>query len=514
MHIQINFKAMLLDKFLPCLICTILFTPWIIAIIYSNQLMYVNAWDEETYLTYQAGWGLLNRVGYTLDGLVIILFQELGFSGAETNFIFDLIVTPMTVLTMAITISRLGVSTKYPVALAFLILFSSTLFNQANPLISHADEYFGGIVFSGKEGYSSALRTPQPQLSLLIVSVAVFFYSKYKKKWFLYAPIPLLYPFFGVVYFITVTTFLSVNSKLYNALKLKWLLIVIFTITFVVGLFLYLIDIGGILNSFKIASPGHFNYTRAPHLPTLLILISPIIFFAYLINLKKRHSVMLDLIVAICMCIFCIANLQLISGYTVSYKNFYDYGINFLGGILLILLYKFFEEQGNRLIAFNLLFLSLTLVSLLNLPWHWLKFSEYRVWLSSQSMPLADRELVKQFPFNGYIPDSNLRGKFAYSVNKGIAPIFSYQYNFPDFGKTCPQIYDRMRELLSNNTQMSLQLGLNKTDNYLSNEMWRREGVSRRVFMDQNLCLNQSLTGELWFVKLSDGDSSWFRFSW
>ncbi len=318
MSTKIDSRVLLLDKFLPCLICTILFTPWIIAVINSNQLMYVNAWDEETYLTYQAGWGLLNRVGYTLDGVIIILFQELGLSGAETNLIFYLIVTPMTALTMAITISRLGISTKHPLALAFLILFSSTLFNQANPLISYADKYFEEIVFSGKEGYSSALRTPQPQLSLLIVSVALFFYSKYKQKWFLFAPIPFLYPFFGIVYLITVVTFLSVKFKVYNALKLKWLLIVIFTITFVVGLFLYLIDISGILNSFKIASPGHFDYSRAPRLPTLLILISPIIFFAYVINFKRPHSVTLDLIGAICICILCIANLQLISGYSIS----------------------------------------------------------------------------------------------------------------------------------------------------------------------------------------------------
>ena len=367
---------------------------------------------------------------------------------------------------------------------------------------------------SGKEGYSSALRTPQPQLSLFIVSIALLFYSKYKLKWILFIPIPLLYPFFGVVYLVMVATYLSVKTTIYRTFKLNGLLIFIFLLTSIIGLFLYLIDVGGFLNSFKAASPGHFNYTKLPRLPTLIILISPVIFLAYATNFKRPRSVTLDLITATWVCILCIANLHLISGYTISYKNFYDYGINFVGGILIILLYKFFEEQGNRSFALNLLVISLLLIALLNLPWHWLRLGEYRVWLSPQSMSLADQQLIKQFPFDTYIPDSNLRGKFAYSVNKGIAPIFAYQYNFPDFGKTCPQIYDRMSDLLRNNSQESLMFELNKVDNFLPNQMWEREGISRQFFWDTNLCLDHSLRRELWFLKPLDGDSSWFRFSW
>ena len=109
---KVECRGMLLEKLLPSMIAIILFTPWIIAIINSNHLMYVNAWDEETYLTYQAGWGLLTRAGYTVDGLIIILFQELGLSGAETNLFFDLIVTPVTIVVLAKTIGRLGISTS------------------------------------------------------------------------------------------------------------------------------------------------------------------------------------------------------------------------------------------------------------------------------------------------------------------------------------------------------------------------------------------------------------------
>ena len=78
----------------------ILFT-YIIPLIYTwlnmDFFTYVNAWDEETYLTYQGAIGSLKSPGYTLGAALTLLFQYLGLSGSVQNLLFDLILIPLMV---------------------------------------------------------------------------------------------------------------------------------------------------------------------------------------------------------------------------------------------------------------------------------------------------------------------------------------------------------------------------------------------------------------------------------
>ena len=152
--------------------------PWVVAYYHSEYLMYVNAWDEETYLTYQAGYGLLEVLGYKIDGAVIILFQEIGLSGAQINIIFDLIITPLTLLMFALAIKKYNIPFLLSLILSTILLFSSVLFNESNPLVVYLNSATNDFIFAGKEVYQSALRTPQPQLSLFILSIFILSYSK------------------------------------------------------------------------------------------------------------------------------------------------------------------------------------------------------------------------------------------------------------------------------------------------------------------------------------------------
>jgi hypothetical protein len=128
--------------------------------------------------------------------------------------------------------------------------------------------------------------------------------------------------------------------------------------------------------------------------------------------------------------IILIANIHVVSGLKISYKNFYDYGLNFLAGVFLIFyildLYNTYRLKFALKISVIILFL--ILASNVNVSGISFKDRSWRIYLSEQSFHSYDvAESINQ-PFNYYINDKNFRGKMAYSNNKAIAPIFAYQY--------------------------------------------------------------------------------------
>ena len=63
--------------------------PMIYAYFESVNFIYVNAWDEETYLSYQGALGALSVPGYWASGAIVYTLQHLGLSGGEVNILFD-----------------------------------------------------------------------------------------------------------------------------------------------------------------------------------------------------------------------------------------------------------------------------------------------------------------------------------------------------------------------------------------------------------------------------------------
>src|SRR5512140_2665146 len=64
--------------------------PWFIALASSPILTYSNAWDEETYLSYQGALAARNSPGYLPLHLVVLL-HRLGVSGSVQNCLLDLV---------------------------------------------------------------------------------------------------------------------------------------------------------------------------------------------------------------------------------------------------------------------------------------------------------------------------------------------------------------------------------------------------------------------------------------
>ncbi len=61
--------------------------PMIYAYFESVNFIYVNAWDEETYLSYQGALGSLTVPGYWASGATVYTLQYLGLSGGVIFFL-------------------------------------------------------------------------------------------------------------------------------------------------------------------------------------------------------------------------------------------------------------------------------------------------------------------------------------------------------------------------------------------------------------------------------------------
>ena len=145
----------------------------------SNHIYtFVNAWDEETYLSYQGALGARNTPGYY--GLYIVSFlHELGVSGSIQNLLFDSLLIPLTIFFTMSSLNYIIKDKSLSFFYSIIILFSSVLFNYCNPLIQflYGERHLSTIV-SGWESYPSVIRTPNPLFSYFILSITIYIFLK------------------------------------------------------------------------------------------------------------------------------------------------------------------------------------------------------------------------------------------------------------------------------------------------------------------------------------------------
>jgi len=179
-------------------------------------LFYSNAYDETTYLAYDVSIKTqsLSRVSqYLVSGM-----HQLGFSGGIINFIFDIFFPVF----CFILISKIFILLKFNSSKAYLsaLLIQSIpiIFGRSNPLfVSLLDFHISsGIIqwFAIPEAfYPPTYRSPEPQFSLAIISLAIYIGLKKSSLIPLYLVIPLLYPFVRIPFFFVIMTLHMLNSN-------------------------------------------------------------------------------------------------------------------------------------------------------------------------------------------------------------------------------------------------------------------------------------------------------------
>lgn len=232
----------------------------------KGYLFYQNAFDEYSYLSYEAA---SFEMSYSrLSQYLVKWFHELGFSPGHINFIFDLVCPCVIGYFIFKIFVLLGFDKNKSLLAAVLIMMVPILVGRSNPIYS---KIFSLTVSSGwvywltvpEAYYPPFYRTPEPQFSYLLMIVAI--YHSIKRKTFvpLYLAAPFLYGFLRVPYlFIVLSCHLSEINKKYDFVRMKyanWLigLISYALVSMMVGLY-YEFALKDILK------PGFLPATRLP----------------------------------------------------------------------------------------------------------------------------------------------------------------------------------------------------------------------------------------------------------
>lgn len=423
--------------------------PMVYAYFESVNFIYVNAWDEETYLSYQGAIASLTTPGYWASGAIVYGLQHLGLSGGEVNILFDCLLTPATFLLLVYILRQLNVGLGQALVYSVIILFAPILFNFGNPLISHLTREYG-IFGYGWEYYQSALRTPEPQLSYFFVALALAGYIKTKKVFWLFVPLPLLYFYVGIAYaYFLVGGCLLLHPYFYDR-KLNWLRIgvaclisyLVVSLGFIFFDFLFLSKI-----PFMLASPNAYIKSHVPIIPisglvTLGLLVVQVV-------LAKRYSVRetkhLHIQFFITLSLFFVCNVHVVSGVMLSYKNYIDYSSGLVAGAGIVVFLDFLKVnaiKGTKIVccAVALLVLYLTFKA------YGFDFEkmEYNYFRGLQFTSTEEYKAASSDPMSVVIQDSDLSAKLPYSVSMMPIPLFSYQYNFPLAANGCRNVLERM----------------------------------------------------------------------
>jgi hypothetical protein len=167
----------------------------------KGYLFYTNAYDESSYLQYD--FSRATQSPARVVQYLVTLSHELGLSGGRMNLIFDLVALPVFMFFTSRCFYCVGFDRKTSNLYSFLLTVLPLAFCRSNPLIH---DFF---VWSRETGYLQwvtspdstflpLVRTPEPQFSLAILSMVIFFSLQKKSFWYLYPVLPFLYPFVGV----------------------------------------------------------------------------------------------------------------------------------------------------------------------------------------------------------------------------------------------------------------------------------------------------------------------------
>lgn len=409
-----------------------------LALFMSRNYVYVNGWDEETYLSWQGVLGsMFEPGGYSVLALNWVL-HRLNVSPAIQNLAYDTILPPLTVFLVARALAMLGVARERATSYAVLVAFSSVLFNYTDPLVKWLlGPYDGAALWmAGFDLYPSILRTPNPEVSYALVAAAVYCYLRWRKFWLLLLPVPLLYFYVAVPYLIGIVALVAFRRLgrqgggagvllMVAAVGIAYLLAAVSFTALAALRGLYAADNPIRLNAYV------FHESRMLQLPLGLGLLAVGAAIVRAAGWLRSGSADALRIWFLALLALASVNLHIVAGIMLSQKNYYDCGISVVLGLILV---QFLEmvavEPIRRRLATGLLALVALMVFASQLP--------FFVGSVRQGRNL-DRvgAIVRTDPLHAVIPELPLSSYVAYSAARTLAPPFSYQYYFQFIEKQC-----------------------------------------------------------------------------
>lgn len=434
-------------KTLVVLACAIflayLLPQWLSLFLGHGDYIYVNAWDEETYLSWQGILGAKDTPGYLVLYLPWLL-HRLGMPGSLQNLLFDTLLTPLTVWLIYRAIRTYGRDRAQAFGLAVVVLFGAVLFNYANPLVAwlYGSARDLTLLLPGWERYPSALRTPNPQFSYLLIALAFYLFRRYGKWWVLLIPLPVGYYFAMVPYTLCLMTAGIWHLARRRGKQVSALLpalgayLALGSGLLVQAKFSRLLDADSPLRLDSYA----FLEQRMPTLPlagVAALLLLCWLFFRRKVEASARHSLHAEVLFGLAVIMLLTCNIQLVTGFMLSHKNYVDYGVSALAGVFLAVAldYCVRHQPCPRISANTLLSAVLTPILIFTIPMQIVWFM--RAWPGLTQADTCALERARADPLHAIIPDISLSSKFAYAHARALIPPFSYQYNFPYIATQC-----------------------------------------------------------------------------
>ncbi len=471
------------DVILPLalLICSlVIFLVYLIpewrAFFTSDAFVFANGWDEEFYLSRQGILGYKNNLGFFPLYLNLAL-HYLGLSGAIQNLIFDTILPPATAWLIFLSLRLRNVDPVRAIAYATLICFGSVLFNANNPLINRmlgeprsADIWIMG----GWEVYASILRTPNPQVPFFLVATAVYGFLRFQKWWILLLPLPVLYYHTAVPY-----AFILLLCFSYRHLRSKYFASPASALAAASAITFLAMGIGLVMLSYLkgLYQPGHpwrqetyiFNEARHPQLPVGLIAAGVLFPLGVLTRILRIDPLMIVPIAILAIASLGAVNLHIFTGYMLSQKNYYDYGLSIVFAVLLAI--------GIESIRFNfargtVLAGTLIVIALFS-------YRSQQIWfrngmlLGQEMAPSMER--LRRDPTHAIIPKIELSAHVAFSTPLLLSPPFSYFYYYEGINDQCAAF----RQLVEN--ALTFAAGRLPADSKEMSELKKSAATTERI---------------------------------
>lgn len=420
------------------------------AFLTSDVFVFANGWDEEFYLSRQGILAVRNSPGFFPLYLNLAL-QYLGLSGALQNLIFDTVLPPATAWLVFLTLRLLNVETIRAIAYATLICFGSVLFNANNPLVSDilGETRTATIWFMAAwEVYASILRTPNPEIPFFLVACAVYGYVRFNRWWILFLPLPLLYYHTAIAYAVILVLACS-----YHLLRSRYFPRTMHALLAAAALTMILMSAGLVTLTWLqgLYQPDHpwrqetyiFNLTRQPQMPVGLIAMAIVLFGGVRYGLLRIEARMIVPIAVLAIASLVAVNLHIATGFMLSQKNYYDYGLSIFFALLVVITIESipFNVTRSTVLAGTLVVIAL------------FSYRSQQIWfrngmlLSRELAPSIER--LRADPVHAVIPKIELSAHVAFSTPLLISPPLSYLYNYEKMIDQCAQLPSLMTNALA-----------------------------------------------------------------
>jgi|GEM_PF-6613935 len=406
--------------------------------LFRPYFVYYNGSDEQIYLTFQGALALLQDRSRGLSSKLVLLGHELGLSGAVINLVMDL-VSPLAIFAMVAYLLRKGLDERRPLVAAWWVVFGSVFFNQANPFLTGLlpdFRYQDTFWISAFEGFAPFIRSPEPQLSILIALAAACLYLRTRIWLLLFLPMPFLYDNVVVPYGYLVSAGLAARYLRPDSASKALLLNIALCV--VLALALLILDRLGAFASMAVM-PTHYRQTHLPGLSlSLIVALLSLLHMAWRqYRVKAPFGPFDQAVVAVAGLQLFITNHSVISGISIFPQALQSVGGTFGAAFLLFwnlktAFYKFRNAEFGLLLVFGSFFIyAINCSQGLNLLSRNYRFNIYHD---------IDAESLEKFRKNplGYVGGTQfLKGYIGMAYPKQLIPPLAHYYYFPFYMSKC-----------------------------------------------------------------------------